>query len=253
MSPIAPIALKRVASRLSLATAPIILPQAKFVRNRVPRLPEAAGPRSGHVGHGGVPLRLAVLGESTAVGVGIAHLADGVPAQVAAEVAALTGTQVIWRAIGRGHGMTVRRALDAFVATEPERFDGAVVLLGVNDVFRFTRLSEWNSAVTALAAELRSRGCRFVVFSALPPIGKFPALPWPLRAVLGLRGRLLDAQLERLSRVAGLFGYCPIRFGSEAAHVASDGVHPSVAGYALWANQLARNCAAHCDPAIAST
>lgn len=237
------IALKQFASWLSLATVPVILPQAKFVRSRIPRLPEAAGPRSGSAGHHGGRLRLAVVGESTVVGVGIAHLSDGVPAKVAEEVSASTGMRVAWRAIGCGHGMTALRAHDALVAKEVEGFDGAVVLLGVNDVFRFTGLARWRGAVASLANELRSRGCRFVVFSAVPPVGRFPALPLPLRAVLGLRAELLDAALEQQSRETGLFTHCPIEFGAQAAHVASDGVHPSLEGYALWATQLSKTCA----------
>lgn len=238
----------RAASWLSLTLAPIFLPQALLSRAKIPRLPEAVGPRSGRVGHDRGRLRLMVLGESTAVGVGIGHLSDGIPVKVAEALSASVGARVDWRVIGRGHGMTAKKAHDALAAMETEVFDGAVVLLGVNDVFRFTGLGRWRRAVVCVVNHLRSRGCRFVVFSAVPPVGRFPALPLPLRAVLGLRAALLDAALERLSLETGLFTHCPVAFGMEAAHVASDGIHPSREGYALWAAQLASLCIRCCHP-----
>jgi lysophospholipase L1-like esterase len=60
--------------------------------------------------------------------------------------------------------------------------------------------------------------------------------------VLGLRARLLDRAAERLAAQlpavhhAGGPGLPP---GSASVYFASDGFHPSPAGYARWARQLA--------------
>jgi hypothetical protein len=53
-----------------LALAPILLCQGKYVRRVTPKLPEADGPRFGEAGVG-KPLRLLVLGDSAAAGVGV--------------------------------------------------------------------------------------------------------------------------------------------------------------------------------------
>ncbi|MGM0386407.1 MAG: hypothetical protein ACQERF_10575, partial [Actinomycetota bacterium] len=61
------------ARALAVATAPALLLQARSVRRRIPRLPEAAGPRSGHAGpddtdpDAATPLSVLMIGESTAV------------------------------------------------------------------------------------------------------------------------------------------------------------------------------------------
>ncbi|KAB0649370.1 SGNH/GDSL hydrolase family protein, partial [Burkholderia diffusa] len=57
-----------------LATAalgPLLLMQGRRVRRVTPRLAEAAGPRDGTAGDG-PPLRVLVLGDSAAAGVGVA-------------------------------------------------------------------------------------------------------------------------------------------------------------------------------------
>ena len=57
-----------------LATAvlfPILIPQGLYVSITVPRLPEPTGERVGEVGHGS-PLRLLIVGDSSAAGVGVA-------------------------------------------------------------------------------------------------------------------------------------------------------------------------------------
>ena len=58
-----------------LATAmvvlsPLLICQGMYVRRVTPKLPEADGPRSGEAGSGAL-LRLLVLGDSAAAGVGV--------------------------------------------------------------------------------------------------------------------------------------------------------------------------------------
>src|SRR3712207_5729388 len=68
--------------------APVLLRQGARVRRTTPVLPEAAGDRSGREGATGgqAPLRLLVVGESTAAGVGVEHQRDALPRQLAAEL-----------------------------------------------------------------------------------------------------------------------------------------------------------------------
>ncbi len=221
-----------------LPTLPFLALQAGRVRKIVPRLPEAMGLRHGTVHGAGKPLRLAILGESTAVGVGAERHSEALPGYLASFVAAATDRQMEWQLIG-ANGATVRR-LHQTLSTEPmDESDVAVVLLGVNDVFRMSSLATWRSGLARLVQTLNQQGCRHVVFSSVPPIGRFRALPQPMRAALGIRAALLDWYLPRT--VCGFEGtyYCLIDFPHAADHVASDGVHPSARGYEHWARQLA--------------
>jgi lysophospholipase L1-like esterase len=226
-----------------LPALPIAVLQAKRVRKRVPRLPEAAGSRRGearvgpHVG----TVAMAIVGESTAVGVGVDSLDEALPGHLARSLASQLGRNVAWQVSG-GNGMTVSRVLST--VSGEDHYDVAVVLLGVNDAFRLTPIKAWLSSLRRLADKLAEQGSELILFSAVPPIGRFPALPQPLRAILGARAALLDHHLKRLvSEVQGA-ARCDVKFATQAMYIARDGVHPSKDGYRDWAQQLALGIAA---------
>lgn len=221
-----------------LPALPLAALQARRVRKRVPRLADAAGPRDGEVrlAPDRGTLAVAILGESTAVGVGAATLGEALPGHLARSLANQIGKSVRW-AIWGGTGMTARRLLSA--VPKEGRYDVSVVLLGVNDVFRLTPIKAWVSSLKALAKKLSEQGSELILFSAVPPVGRFPALPQPLRAVLGVRAALLDHYLQRLpSEVQGA-AHCKVEFPTDVNCIATDGVHPSEDGYRSWAQQLA--------------
>lgn len=218
---------------------PLLALQVGTARRSVPRLPEAEGPRHGAVSGEGKPLRLVVLGESTAVGVGATRHTEALPGFLASFLGQSTGRQVNWQLVGR-NGATVRRLRRSIQAESTDAADVAVVLLGVNDVFRLTSLQKWTTGVFELVEELRAVGVRHIFFSQVPPIGRFRALPQPLRSVLGIRAALLDWYLARAVRSLDRVYHCPIHFPQEADHVATDGVHPSALGYEEWAKQLSQ-------------
>ncbi|RMD81354.1 MAG: SGNH/GDSL hydrolase family protein, partial [Candidatus Dadabacteria bacterium] len=56
----------------TITLGPLLLWQGWRVRLNVPRLPEAPGPRQGRAGKGPL-LRLLIVGDSAAAGVGAAH------------------------------------------------------------------------------------------------------------------------------------------------------------------------------------
>jgi lysophospholipase L1-like esterase len=226
-----------------LPAVPLLLLQAKGVRKRVPRLPEAAGSRRGEsqVGPSLSTLALAIVGESTAVGVGADTLNEALPGHLGRALAMQTGTNVTWHVMG-GNGMTVECVLSS--VSRDHRYDAAVVLLGVNDVFRLTPIKVWLMNLRLLAKKLEQQGCPRIVFSAVPPVGQFPALPQPLRTALGARAALLDHHLEQLARELPGAAHCKVRFPTDRAYIAADGVHPSNEGYRHWAQQLAATISA---------
>ena len=68
-----------------------------------------------------------------------------------------------------------------------------VVILGVNDTLGFSSPGRWLAALDALLRSVRRRlVAAAVVLAAVPPMQHFPALPSPLRQVLGLRAYVLD-------------------------------------------------------------
>lgn len=225
-----------------IALGPLLIWQGHRVRRTTPRLPVAGGALAGEAGSG-APLRLLVIGESTAVGVGAAHHGEALGGELAGRLAAKLGRRVSWRVIGES-GATARRALQVLEAAEAAPADLAVVALGVNDVLEQTRVARWQRDVAALVAALHARtGARDVILLEVPPLAKFPALPRPLRDVLGADARRLDAALARVGAGLDARERCVrhYRFGFDGARefFARDGFHPSARGYARWAELVA--------------
>ena len=224
-----------------LPLLPVLAVQGKQVRKRVPRLPEAEGPRHGQQGNGRA-LSVAIVGESTAAGVGVATQSQGVAFQVAARAAALCSARVRWQTVGKT-GATLSKVTRELLNDLSWPIEVVVVMVGANDAVRLTSEAKWADGAKSLAVTLQSRGARHVVFASVPPVGSFPALPSPLRNALGIRAKLLDATLREV--MSGLEGasHAETDFPSGRAFMASDGFHPSELGYAEWAQQLAGHIA----------
>lgn len=221
---------------LKLALAPLLLAQGIRVRRRALRLPEAAGPREGSRGDG-TPLRLLIVGDSSAAGVGAPHQDDALAGQLANCLAPTH--RVIWRVIARS-GATTSATISRLEASPPGAFDVAVTALGVNDVTRGVPLSHWLTLQERLRTLLAAQfGVRHVIASGLPPMGAFPALPQPLRAVMGMGARRFDAALA--ARLSALETATHVSFDMNLTPdlMAEDGFHPGPRGYALWAERLA--------------
>lgn len=234
---------------LSLAFAPLspwLLLQGLRVRRDTPRLDPAAGPTRGICGGPSQlrPLRLLAIGESTVAGVGAAHHEQALTGQLARQLARLTGRSITWVACGLSGASvsTARTALLPPVVRDPA--DLLLVVFGVNDVLEHTRPARYAKDLQALIGELRERvGNAPALITAAPPMERFPSLPRPLNAYLGARAALLNSAMRKLSieksaQVAPLDRIEPALF-------ASDGFHPSAAGYAVWAESLARAAIDH--------
>ena len=225
----------------SLVSLPMSLAQGKRVKSASTSLPEAVGPNHGRRGNGekARPVRVVVIGDSTVSSVGVSSLQEGVAARVAEELVGETAGTVAWWAIGK-RGATARRVRERLVPQLAEIDpDLVIVLLGVNDTTRLARSHDWRRQVKLLVDAIHSHKRCPIIFSQIPPVGLFPAIPQPLRTMLGLRAQSLDAVLESvLGEIAGAI-YCPVHFPVEDEYVAEDGFHPSALGYAEWGRQIA--------------
>jgi len=229
----------------ALPLAPLLLWQGRRVRRDTPKLPEADGPRSGVAGADrlGRPLRLLILGDSSAAGVGARLQDDALSGCLVARLAPTLSRPLAWRLLART-GISTREALEMLDGEPAEPFDVAVVALGVNDVTALRPMSRWLGDVERLNARLHQRHrLKRVLWSGLPPMHRFPALPQPLRGVMGLHARALDAGLGRwcASRPAGArprTRHVPLPAMTDPSMVATDGFHPGPSAYVAWADAL---------------
>jgi lysophospholipase L1-like esterase len=125
--------------------------------------------------------------------------------------------------------------------------DVAVVALGVNDTLRLHSPARWSRDLRGMIEYLRFRcGPLPVVLAAVPPMGRFPGLPQPLRGVLGLRATVLDRAAARLAGEMEAVHHVPMPLapGSVEHFFCADRFHPSPRGYAEWGAVLGRAAAA---------
>ncbi|WP_448169144.1 SGNH/GDSL hydrolase family protein [Burkholderia ambifaria] len=218
------------------ALGPLLFLQGRHVRRVTPRLPEAAGPRDGVAGDG-PPLRVLVVGDSAAAGVGVASQHDALSGQLARSLAATH--RVGWKLLART-GLTTRELVD-WLATEPaEPFDVAVTSLGVNDVTGGVPPARWQAQQAELVRLLAARfEVGHVILSAVPPMERFPALPQPLAWYLGLRAKRLNAALADWAATQPNCTFLRVALPLERHLMAADGFHPGAVACAAWAAQVA--------------
>ena len=228
-----------------LVLAPLLIAQAMRTRRRAPVLPEAAGPREGRAGLGdGAPIRVLVVGDSSAAGVGVAHQDQAVVGHLVHALAAARAGPIEWRLRAKS-GLTTRQVHAMLEADPPPPADVAVVVTGVNDVIDQVPAQRAVGHRAALADWLFERRlARHVVFAPLPPMHQFPLLPEPLRRVIGDDARRHDRALARWAATRADVSHARIDLELTPAAMASDGFHPGEPVYRACGEALGRHVAA---------
>ncbi len=216
---------------------PALLLQAAWVILRAERMPEPPGPRNGRIGTG-PELRLLILGDSSAAGVGCPTQAEALSGQLPPRLA--DTVTVDWR-VEAESGATTADTLDRLAGLEGASgpFDVVVLGLGVNDVTHSVTLKAWLSRQNRLFDMLTERfGARVVYVSGLPPLGLFPALPHPLRWILGQTAIRFDQAIQRVVEERAELRFISLAFEANPSLMAYDGFHPLPVIYAEWADRL---------------
>lgn len=186
--------------------------------------------------------RLLVVGDSTATGTG----ASGPEASVPGLLAAADGGLAV-RNMARS-GARFRDLPAQLVATDAaaQRFDAVLILCGGNDVLRFTSRRHLEQDI-ARVAELAAQRAAVVVFVPPGNVGNAPAISVPWTWVMRERSQTLHALVRAAAARHGAAYVNLYRERDEDPFVthaerlnASDGFHPSDAGYALWRDAIER-------------
>ena len=214
---------------------PVALAQGLWVRQTTPRLPPARGHR-GRSGEGPDSIRVTGVGDSIIAGVGVDEQRHALVGQFARRLHERTRRPVEWRAVG------FNGATSAEVARSlAQRVPGADVYLlsvGVNDVTHAVAARKFAGNVASLVAALRNRSpAATILFVGIPPLAMFPALPWPLGALLGERARSLQAAAR--ATLTGENAFCfDFPESLPAGGFAPDGFHPAADACGEWAEWL---------------
>ena len=226
-----------VVSRVvAVALAPVLLAQSRKLRRDTPRLPDAALPWHGTVAGTAPPLRLLVLGDSTAAGVGADTQDQALPGHLARELAARTGRGVQWLAVGE-NGATSRDLIERYLndATTGS-YDVVFVSVGANDALGIRSRGAFARDIRSLLTRLRAASPGAVILvSSLPAFFRFELLPQPLKWNLYLHSTSLEAAARRVvAEMPGVHMSPPPPPYTEG-FFATDLFHPSAQGYREWA------------------
>lgn len=222
----------------SLLLIPVLLPQGLYVRFRTPKLPEANGERAGTVGSG-KPLKLLILGDSAAAGVGVDCQSRALSGRL---VEQLKPHFTLDWSLEATTGHTTKDALARIETMDAFNADIVITSLGVNDVTSSTRPEEWFSLQQQLIDQLQRKfSTKQVIMTPVPPMHLFPALPQPLRWCLGLKAKALNHQLVRLVQHYPSCRIVKPEFELDPSLMAKDGFHPGEKLYEQWAEILAKS------------
>ena len=225
---------------LKILAAPLLIWQGLRVRKHALILPEPTGPRSGvtaHRSNSNAPLRLLIVGDSAAAGVGETTQDTALLGQLVSTLS--QHTSVEWDLIARTGGTTA--STTQWLRDIPAKpYDAVVVSLGVNDVTRQIPLQKWlNQSATFFDVLIAKFSAKRIYTVNLPPMGKFPVLPQPLRWIIGLRVNRFDAAMVRYQATRPEIMRLQLDLPLDPNLMATDGYHPGPDIYALWAKETA--------------
>lgn len=198
---------------------------------------------SGGTPVGATAVEMAAFGDSAMAGVGVHHVHDALPVQLAQRVADATGRPVHVT----GYARSGARTLDVLTRQIPRvrrAPDVSVLVVGTNDVTHVTAPATLARVSGALLDALEALGAP-VVMSSLPEFRAMRLLPHPLMeaalgygAVVGAvqRHTVAPRPLVRLVDVCGAVGG---EFVADGRTMSADSFHPSAAGYGRIADALA--------------
>jgi lysophospholipase L1-like esterase len=216
--------------------APVLFRQSRRVRRATPWLPAAAKPWSGTVA-GPDPLRLLVLGDSTAVGVGAKTQNEALAGNLARELRSRLGRGVEWRAVGRSGDTAAELIRDFLPEATAESYDFVFLSIGTNDSIQVRSRGSFVRDIRTLVSALRAANPDApILMSSLPAFRNFHHLPEPLRRTLDRHARSLEAGAR-----AALADFPNVTMSAPpppypADFFAADQYHPSAAGYRDWAH-----------------
>ncbi|MEY4397209.1 MAG: hypothetical protein RLZZ40_965 [Actinomycetota bacterium] len=221
----------RLASGLDFIPAFIIGMKKKIT---VSRLPDAPTPWEGVI-DGSNPLRVLMVGDSTAAGCGANERDEMLAARIAHYASVATGRGATWRAIGQNGHRTDQFIADYLDAALAHPADIIYVSLGANDAMTVRNRRVVARNIIRIASALRAANPNAVIaVSSLPAFFRFTRLPEPLRSTL----YRISQGIERTTRMR-LDGEDRITMNRPPTpypdgFFARDGFHPGPLGYDLW-------------------
>jgi lysophospholipase L1-like esterase len=226
----------------TIGGAALLAAEAVAARSRKYAKPELGLAMRSTVGEGDAPpLRLVLLGDASALGVGVGTVEETVGGQLASLLAE-TGVRVSVSTVAVSGSRSADLATQVARAQLGERPDVAVIMVGTHDATHVVRPSEAGNAVAAAVRRLRDAGTDVVV-ATCPDLGAARAIAPPLRQLMGVLSRRVGRAQATAARAAGarvveLAAQVGPVFRADPGMLCHDGFHASADGYRVIAYAL---------------
>lgn len=180
---------------------------------------------------------LLVLGDSTAVGVGVSDPEESLPVLYASEMnATYVENQAVSGAVTADLRTQIARA-------SLEEYDQILIMIGGNDIIRFHDVAAASEMLDQVLATLPSYN-KLVVMSAAN-VGGATFFPWFMRQHYEEASIAYHARFARVVEAThGTYVNLYVPSAEDPfmrdpdKYLAADGLHPSAAGYQLWFNRV---------------
>lgn len=229
---------------LGAATVGLLLAEVQMAKRQVgngsvPRPPSAEGLYGGTYAAAGEPLRLTMLGDSTAAGLGVRRAGHTPGALVASGLAAVAERPVELRnvAVPGAQSDDLDRQV-GLVLEDPQRVpDVCVIMVGANDVTHRMPPARSVRHLSTAVRRLRTAGAEVVV-GTCPDLGTIEPVQQPLRWLARRASRQLAAAqtigtVEQGGRTVSLGDLLGPEFAANPRELfGPDNYHPSAEGYA---------------------
>jgi lysophospholipase L1-like esterase len=212
--------------------------EARLARRRVEARTSKDDPPSGDGIYGrgkGKPLVFTVLGDSSAVGLGVERAAETPGALIAAALAELAERPVrlVRLAVTGAESKELGDQVDRALAEHP---DVALIMIGANDVTTLTKPATAVRHLESAVRRLIETGCEVVV-GTCPDLGTIRPIAQPLRTFARRWSRQMAAAqtiavVEAGGRTVSLGSVLGPAFASDRSMFSIDEFHPSALGYA---------------------
>ena len=228
------------AGLISWLLVPLALVKGLGVRKTTPRLPPPGGRPMGQVGHGKAEIRLLIIGDSSAAGVGADRMEDTLGPQLATILNQASGKPVTWRNAGANSAIAAQVRDHVVPNIEERDFTHVIVTLGTNDAKNFVPRSAFKKGFGGLLYAVHARWPEAKVYwSPVVAMPDVPALPASLGFILGLRAQIINSMGAQLCRERNATALEPLPVGGPEGF-AIDGFHANALGYKHWAQHIAR-------------
>ncbi|WP_199827643.1 SGNH/GDSL hydrolase family protein [Streptomyces specialis] len=229
------------------AAAGLVLTEMRYARRRLGHGPDAEPPvaeglyGTAFAGTRGAPWRLAMLGDSTAAGLGVRRAGQTPGALLASGLAAASERPVELHNVAlSGAGSADLERQVSLLLTDPGRApvpDACVIMIGANDITGHVPPARSVKHLSDAVARLRTAGCQVIV-GTCPDLGSVEPVGQPLRWIARrLCRQLAAAQTIAVVELGGRTVSLGTLLGPEFAAnprelFGPDRYHPSAQGYA---------------------